>query len=837
MVRVIIASNGLITIRWSNGQSTPTGISVPANTTEAQIPGIVEQVRRSPAVAQMRVNAGLAEEPEATRLTTDLRTLSNVLTRAIRHHRNLETPARRGEVREAGEPPRRGARGRTPGTPGRETRDREPATETPTSETPTPARPPAPVITTDWVRGRLNDARWTSLRRGTPRARMSAAVVAVDALRVNSASINTFLAAGTNRREVAIQLFNMLLENPTFADAFLQAQTGTQEGRNLVSFISANNGRLLDSVTDPILNSAVLAMRRYVLILNDSNYRAEVAPLNIQGSGPLDASLLTAIALEFRRENVPRNATVEQWTAPQVVVAEEPARQPLPQPIPVEQQREIPNARRETQDREPATGGRTPRRGTRDRRQPRSETPDRRPTTITLPQNPNIMIIGDSLTDGGVYATALRQNLTDAGRRSRVRYIGVSGMALHTMRLPNQIFHTAMGETPTPNIIIIEGGLNDLGGLRTDPHQVANRIIGDFEYMIQEATRRNPNIIIVIPSLTPWGNSDRCTGPAQQATDEVNARILGTGDYAGQGLATRFPNVITVDMSSLGEGTPLHYRSQYQNRGPRGTDWLHPNSRGRIEIGRLLAQGLLDAGRVRTPTTAPELTPLERWERLNWGGERLISALSDSVQRRRPDTFLFHLRNLPPRPHVDGEPDRSYTLPEALNEFERQDLRIAFDRVFNEYLRGNAEFRRFLEQTSGFNADAICGATLSVSSSVSDRQTILRAINAFLVQQSSATQGWHHRLGQDLDMLYSETGRFDSAATQPDATPTQLDEQYLIAVAALSVYSWRSFDRNRTAEPGGRWAQPPEPVTEPQSQQPVQPRRPQDSGRRINLGR
>ncbi len=193
-------------------------------------------------------------------------------------------------------------------------------------------------------------------------------------------------------------------------------------------------------------------------------------------------------------------------------------------------------------------------------------------------RNPRIGIIGDSIThignSGNGYARIIQRNIPN----SIVEAHGIVGNRTGEMRRRFEADITAHNY----NIVIIEGGVNDLPAVTSDSliQRRVELIERNLTRMIQMARENGSQVILL--TVMPWAGYGTSSQSAQRATNELNRWILNQNDPQH--------GIRVVNMSLLGEPDRNGF---LRLRAGISMDNLHPINRGtthngQTEIARLI---------------------------------------------------------------------------------------------------------------------------------------------------------------------------------------------------------------------------------------------------------
>jgi len=676
---------------------------------------------------------------------------------------------------------------------------------------------PRPTITLEWLDTQLRDSRRDDRR----------AQAAANLLHSNSRFVETFLDPGLQRgvertdaqKNVTISIFNQLYQIPSFrlylSSMAAQQQALPERDRVFSEFVTLQafltepgRGEQLSAQAESRIISAADLYIRYFLLnfvaanSDYSRYREEILQLpttawrlrNVEGartfqptagrapsdldraalmrlyiSSPMDADTVTCASLYMRRwfmehperGNGRSQSRISQWRAPEIIQPEQrtdATAQPVAQP---------------------------------------SAVPAQPATTTALPaitETPRVVIIGDSLVNGGRIGTTLQTSLRTTWPGASVASRGVTGESLSAIqrRFQRDVLDAR------PNTVVIEGGINGIMSGTVADAQMR------FTSMISQA--RAANIRVVLVGLIPWGGYARSSDAAQQRTAELNTWL--------RSQATADGSVVFVDTSALGEGNPPRLRQAYER--DTEPDHLHPNYAGLD----LIAQQIAQAAFQRAPTVTETRTALQDFADRNW--RSLPAEIYRHAQGGNPAGFITLTRNLPA-----GET----SFEGALRTLNRDDIPRAYDRVFNEYLHTDRDFLDFCNtwregETRPYEGVALASVTMSASSTPTDRRLVVRAIQAYLNYTAGRTgEDWYSRLRDDFRMMNRDV----LGLTRENLDVNGLED--VRTLAAIAVYSWRKGHRSEAV---GAWATSLNitPRTTPPAQpvQPVVP--PGESGQR-----
>lgn len=198
--------------------------------------------------------------------------------------------------------------------------------------------------------------------------------------------------------------------------------------------------------------------------------------------------------------------------------------------------------------------------------------PQRTTNYINL-SSPRIGVMGDSITHIGEsrngYIGILQRNIPNSTAEGH----GIVGNRTGEMRRRFQrdiLDHNY-------NIVIIEGGVNDLPAVTNDSmiQRRVELIERNITRMAQMA--RDSGAQVIILTVMPWAGYGTSSQSAQRATEELNRRLLALNDPQN--------GIRVVNMESLGERDRNGF---LRLRRDLSMDNLHPINRGQREIARAI---------------------------------------------------------------------------------------------------------------------------------------------------------------------------------------------------------------------------------------------------------
>jgi lysophospholipase L1-like esterase len=791
MASVILQGNALV-VRFNDGSTRASGITVSASMTEADIQGAIGRARSN--VAAYFYGAGDDRKgQEASSASGNARGIFRQLHPEAREEHREETPtppprsAPRHRERQAPEP--------RPARPARSEERRDTRRATPRRVFPESA---ADVRT--WLETQFHDSQRDERHAQT----------AISLLQSHRSYIEQYLSPDLqrgvqrteNQKEATITVFNSLYQIPSFR-LYLSSMAASQrdtfpEFASLQAFLT-EPGRpesLSEQASAEIVRAADTYIRYYLLNFVAPNsafsrYREELtqrtgdqaslpalswrlgnidsartftptsgrgpseadrsALMKLYLSGPMDSDTMVAAALFIRRwtqEHPERGRARTQdqiavWQAPQLVPLEGAAQ---PQPA--------------------------------------------QPATAVVPR---VAVIGDSIIAGNRIGDTLQTSLRRQSSGASVDSYGIVSDPLTSIR--DRFRRDVLGHRPAYNAVVLEGGLNSIMTLSVE------RAESIFTEMITAAREHGMRVVLV--GLVPWAGSTNSSSEGQRRTALLNQWLRDQARSDG--------SVVFVDSAALiGEGNPPRLRSQYERE--TDPDHLHPNSLGRDLIARQIAQAAYSV----STTTTERRSALQEFADRNW--RNLAAEIYRGVHDGRPAGIITLMRTLP-----SGQS----TIEGALGALNRDDIERSYDRIFNDYLHRDPDFLSFVRSRRDYSSLERPSVTLSASSSATDRRLIIRAMQEFVNYTAGRSgEDWFGRLRDDVRFLSQDVlhlGRDDLHVNGLGDMRT---------LAALAVYSWRKANRSEAV---GAWAstlgitparrEPPQ--AQPQAPPPPETREPQ----------
>ncbi len=773
----IVLQNGVLVVRFNDGSSRSSGVSVNAGMSQDAVQTAIGQARSN--VATYYAGAGNdAKSREAERASGS----------AAGIYRQLHP-----EEREQTEPPpqeRRAPPPREQRQPPQQRRE----TETPVREERrgTAARPPPrPRISGEWLETQLREARRDDRR----------ALAAATAIYANRNFVNQFLSPDAQRgtartdaqKNITIAAFNSLYQIPAFRlylsslaamrrDAYpdeitrLRLPPGSTmplypDYVTLQTFLT-EPGRpesLSEQASAEIIRAADAYVRHFLIIFAAPNqlnarYNQEISQMNIGGnvadlgwrmrnaqgamtfqpasgrgptdadraalaqlyiSGPMDSDTLGAAVLFIRRWSLEhpdrgRGRSQDQislWQAPQIIPREQEQ-----QATPVAVQPQTP--------------------------------------VVTTPQQvvPRIAIVGDSImvmSSSRVGAT-LQTTLQAQSQGASVTTHAHGGDQLTAIR--TQLRQRVLGAQPPYNTVIIQGGVNSIAsGVSVEDCERT------YTQMINEARQAGLRVIIV-PVTPTSGASNALYSRADRQVSYTALNAWLRGQASGN-------DVVVVDISSVSEGNPPRWKQQFDSG-----DHIHPSAAGSDQLAALVAQAAYGIA----PTVDQRSRALTDFANQYWAN--LAGDLYRNVSGGNAEGVISILRN---------KPQGTGSVEEALRTLRRDDIQRAFDRVFNDFMRSDQDFLAFCREYSRDNNHIYAniareGVRLSASTDEAGRRQALRAMQDYLNYQAQRSgQDWYRSLREDLRLLYRQV----LSANRDDIVADGQED--MRTLAALSVYAWR----------------------------------------------
>jgi lysophospholipase L1-like esterase len=780
--RVELQGSNLVVV-FSNGSRRGTGISVADGDTVAQITSKVRQA----------IQVGIAYAPsddEADRVGR-----ISASTTAAGIHRRMHPAPRETEAPTPtpSRPPRRGSR-----RPPRETAPARPPAERP---------PPRPTITMEWIQMQLRDSA---------RAERTA-TGAISTLHRNSRYIDHFFVPDVTRdrsrtdlqRQATVAVFNMLYEIPAFRLYLSSQATLRPEFQALQDHLTSRGeqaGMAADASSE-LVRAADFYIRHYLFNFvarpngGNERYRREILQTpntrwrversdevratdpdperegvrfhyrRMYISGPMDADTLTSAALYLRRWHQEHPARgrgrpqerIALWSAPAII--------------------EIPSEQRVS---EPAAA-------------PTAVASAEPPNIEEIMRNPNVVLVGASLTAGGAIQRELTRLIRPHASGARLVTEATSGDSIQTIRGKVDRGHLFRGH----NIVVISANAI----VNTGP-PVA-RALAHMDHMISEARRQGA--LVIVHGGIPWATYPTWSTDMQRTCDEFYAALRQRTD------------IVYVDIGFLGEGSPPSLRRQFDSG-----DHLHPNTRGRNDIARRIYEAAFQSHyeQVARQPAEPQRNALEEHAHRQW--RTLQTELEGAMRTGRPQAIVTIIRGIPQeaRQFITAGSSTDNILDRALRTLNRHDLDRAFDTFFNTILHDattplGREFTAWCRASSDYQGVARASVRLSEQSTAADRRLVTRAVQSYLNYVAGRAEGAEQRYGQDLEIMMRQV--FGASGNRLDVNG-RCDPQ---TITAISLFSWRMSNRSR---PVGHWArgitgvqvQPAAPPAQPTTPQPEQ---------------
>jgi lysophospholipase L1-like esterase len=467
--------------------------------------------------------------------------------------------------------------------------------------------------------------------------------------------------------------------------------------------------------------------------------------MRLQLQGPMDPDTITAAALYMRRWNLEhpergKAKTQEEisiWKAPAVIT---------PPPEKEEPKAVVPP-------------------------QPEVKPPTERKPAVPIPsgdpvmRQPRVGVIGDSISEDSIYSRNLQAILRETIPSAYVETYGVKSNTTGQMR---SRFRQDILDKNRYNIVVIQGGVNDISG--TNSVELIKANIGD---MVAKARAKGMKVVLL--TITPWKGWSSWSEENQKKTDEVNAWILSQGG----------PGVHVVDMSSMGVGNAL--RPEFDE----DRNHLHPSSKGKAEMGRLIAEqafGLRSRTavvpqRAEATTGGAEKSPLEKHAEANW--KDLKGNIYTYATSGNPAALVSLIKT-----PIPGQS----TIEAALGQLKRDDIDRATDRLFNNYLKADPSYIEFCSARREYRK--LITLTMDANTGPEFRRAIVRSMQDYLNAAGKRTdEAWYSKLGQDMSFLYNSVLGMRRDSLELSGVP---DFRML---AAFGVFSWRKA--NQEARVGG----------------------------------
>ncbi|MFN7990730.1 MAG: SGNH/GDSL hydrolase family protein [Candidatus Micrarchaeia archaeon] len=219
--------------------------------------------------------------------------------------------------------------------------------------------------------------------------------------------------------------------------------------------------------------------------------------------------------------------------------------------------------------------------------------------TVAL-QSPRIVVLGDSIMH---YSDELVSRRVQEVISSDAGAVSVKGVTKGGQLINGWIgsqFDRYVTD-PDNNIIVLQGGVNDIGWYGKTGHtatrdEAFDKLIKRFGDMVQKAIDNRK--VIVLVTVTPWKGQPHWNAVGQENSEKLNSWMKEQARRPGVYLADTYSALVTKDPGCESEKDTLA-------RGYRGVDVQHTNDAGRKVIGEVIAQSL---GFPVPSFTAPEKT-------------------------------------------------------------------------------------------------------------------------------------------------------------------------------------------------------------------------------------
>ncbi len=562
---------------------------------------------------------------------------------------------------------------------------------------------PRPTISVEWIQQQLRDSK--DDRKG-----LAAATLAHQ----NREYVDGYISG--NRKETTVALFDALSDIPSFK-LYLDSVASRKvlpEFIDLQKSLTENRGKIEDkqvkaadlyiryflfgfgAINNPQYNKEVNQITAIINGLKESDPSGQVL-MRIYGSGSVDGDTLTSALLYIRRWNAthPKSGIVKpdeqvaSWNAPKQAM------------------------------------------------------PEQKITAGDAFSHPRMIIVGDSIFAGDIMTPKLRAHLLTVDQKATL--LNKAASSAHLEDIKRQL-DAALADKSS-NIILIDGGVNDIGAKPED-------IIKKIAAMRDSALAAGK--VVMVAKLTPWGNSRFWKENLQETWEKVNAEITKWNDPQ--------KGVYVVDFDWLGEGNPPHMKHEYASISSKGeTDWLHPNTKGRQEMADFIFR-MMSA---RTTSGFAE------------GNVNVLPDLYQKVALATPEGLVKIVR------------DKS----QKVEDFEKQNkdsIRKTFDSAFNELLHEKTKpvgrnFMTFILSQTKYRALAMAATRLSDESKEEDRKLVAQAVGEFLAKEAT-----NPKFKIDLAVLNDNKAFGAGTINEPD----------MRTLTAIAVYGWRV--KNPQAA-GGEW--------------------------------
>jgi lysophospholipase L1-like esterase len=787
----VIIQGGKIAIKFNNGAVQASFVSVRPGMSEGELKSAVSSAIRSVA-GMLRIGGKGAMADEALRASANIR--------ALARQSGAKTVAPERPAARSTAPPRR-----APSRPSSPRRTSPPRTterivpsarrEARTARTAAGRSTPRPNVSGEWIELQMRESGKDDRKAKAAATTLHANREYVE--RLLSPTAQRGIERTDDQKTATIAVFKSLYTVPAFRfmlSSLAAQQQGIPDGKrpfpelmSLQSALGALGAAAIGKQAKPELFFAADLYIRYFLygfVASNPNFsrfaeevgplpkggsklanirrlrdmiskglepatKAEIGLLRLQLVGAMDADTVTAASLYIRRwtlEHPTRGKgrtqdRIDVWKAPQVAQLQESERPVAERPV----------ARQTISPVMPRIN---------------APAPGVRPTPGGKPFR--VGVIGDSITSGGRYARTLQDILRRGNPGTAVDAYGVSGQTI--LEIQSRFRRQVLGKLPPYDTVVIQGGVNKIRETRLEDAQLA------FAQMVKEATARGMKVVIL--AITPWATSKWTTDLTQMREAQTKTQMMNVWL---KNLATADGKVVIVDTSILGERSPV---GPMLKKAYDSGDGLHPNNLGKDIIARLIAQ---HAFNVSATGSGPVKDPLVEFADKYW--KSLTDTLARAVKEGRPADVVDISKKLP-----EGQPN----LETALRTLKRDDISRAYDRVFNDFLKYDAEYALFCKTSRQFRNIVNAGVRLSPESRDSDRRLVARSMKEFLNHSALQKDDTHMKLGEDLKKLYVDVLKLGKPSLFPDPS------EDIKTLAAVAVYKWRMTPANKNA-PVGEW--------------------------------